>query len=77
MVNLSFILSVTATSSSSETRNYKRFLKRNLPNVGMAGWRHWLTKYTDKESTFHNIATFHTTISQWHATIFTATYVGI
>ena len=28
----------------------------------MAGWRHWLTKYTNKESTFHNIATFYTTI---------------
>ena len=27
----------------AETRNYKWFLKRNLPNVGMAGWRHWLT----------------------------------
>ena len=26
------------------------------------GWRHWLTKYTNKENTFHNIATFHTTI---------------
>ena len=43
--------------------DYKRFLKRNQPNVGMAGWRHWLTKYTDKESTFNNIATFHTTSS--------------
>ena len=29
---------------------YKRFLKRNLPNVEMA---HWLTKYTNKEITFH------------------------
>ena len=48
----------------AKTINYKRFLKRNLPNVGMDahGWRHWLTKYTNKESTFHNIATFHTTI---------------
>ena len=46
----------------------KRFLKRNLPNVGMAGWRHWLSKYTDKESTlFHNIATFHTTIPTYVA----------
>ena len=26
------------------------------------GWRHWLTKYTSKESTFRNTATFHTTI---------------
>ena len=43
----------------AETRNYKRFLKRNLPNVGMV---HWLTKYTNKKSTFLNIATFHTTI---------------
>ena len=47
----------------AETRYYKNFLKRNLPNVGMAGWKHWLTKYRNKkESTFHNIATFHTTI---------------
>ena len=29
----------------------------------MAGWRHWPTKYTDKESTVHYITTFHTTIS--------------
>ena len=36
--------------------------KSNLPNVGMAKWRHWLTKYANNESTFHNIATFHTTI---------------
>ena len=25
------------------------------------GWRHWLTKYINKESTFHNIATFNFT----------------
>ena len=24
---------------------------------------HWLTKYANKESTFHNITTFHTTVS--------------
>ena len=41
------------------TRNYKRFIKINLSNVGMA---HWLAEYTNKESTFHNVATFHTTI---------------
>ena len=35
--------------------------------MGMAGRRHWLTKYKDKESTFHNIVTFH----------ITATYVGM
>ena len=30
----------------------------------MGGWMdgHWLTKYTNKESTFYNIATFRTTI---------------
>ena len=28
--------------------------------IGMAELRYWLTKY--KESTFHNIATFHATI---------------
>ena len=27
----------------------KRFLKRNLANVGMAQWTYWLTKYTNKE----------------------------
>ena len=26
----------------------------------MGGWRHWLTKDTNKKSTFHSIATFHT-----------------
>ena len=41
-----------------------KIYKRNLANVGMAGWRHWLTKYTNKESTFHNIATFRTTYIQ-------------
>ena len=25
------------------------------------GWRHWLTKYANKESTFHDVATFLTT----------------
>ena len=39
-----------------------KIYKRNLTNVGVAGWRHWLTKYTNKESKFHNIATFHITI---------------
>ena len=42
----------------------------------MAEWRHWLTKCIDKESTFHNIATSHTTILTSVA-IFTATYVGM
>ena len=28
----------------------------------MDAWKHWLTMYTNKESTFHNIATFHTPI---------------
>ena len=50
----------------------------------MAGWRHLLAKYTNKESTFCNIATFHTTILYIHVrngdtlvgtiSIFTATY---
>ena len=35
----------------------------------MAGWRHWLTKYMDKESTFHNIATLHTTVPTQVATL--------
>ena len=52
---------------SSEKEQKQEILKiseRNPPNVGMAEWRHWLTKYTNKDlvSTFHNIATFHTTI---------------
>ena len=37
--------------------SYNKIVKRNLANVGMAGWRHWLTKYTNKENTIHNIAT--------------------
>ena len=46
----------------AETRNYKIFLKKTLPKVGMA----LQTKYTNnKESTFHNIATFHTTIDPY------------
>ena len=49
----------TVVLKEQKQENYKRFLKRNLPNVGMA---YWLTKYTNKEGTFHNIATFHTTI---------------
>ena len=47
---------------SKNKTTLKDLYKRNLANVGMAKWRHWLTKYTNKESTFHNIATFHTTI---------------
>ena len=45
-------------------KKFNEISKRNLPNVGMGGWMEagWLTKYTNKESTFHNIATFHTTI---------------
>ena len=44
-------------------RNLKRFLKEIYQMLGWVDrWRHWLTKYTNKESTFHNIATFHTTI---------------
>ena len=35
-----------SSSKRAETRNYKRF------NVRMA---HWLMKYTNKESTFHNM----------------------
>ena len=42
----------------------KRFQKTSTKYIGMAGRRHWLTKFTNKGSTFHNIATvtFHTTI---------------
>ena len=43
----------------AETRTFKKISKTN---VGMAGWRHWLMKYTNKWSTFHNIDTFYTTI---------------
>ena len=48
------------TQYSSETRNYKKFQKRSLPNVYRDGAL--AEKYTNKESTFHNIDTFHTTI---------------
>ena len=40
-------------------------LKDFQANVGMAGWRHWLTKYIDKDSTFYNIATFPTSITPY------------
>ena len=44
-------------------KKFKKISKRNLPNVGMGGWMDALAdKYKNKESTFHNIATFHTTI---------------
>ena len=33
----------------------------------MTGWRHWLTKYTNKENTFQDVATFHTTIPTYVA----------
>ena len=63
--------------------------KRNLATctVGMTGWSYWLTKYTNKETTIHNLATFHTTIYIIHVSnhdtlvntmsIFTATCVGM
>ena len=41
----------------AEIRNYKRNLYQMYIELA-----HWLTKNTNKESTFHNIATFHTTI---------------
>ena len=34
-------------------KKFKRFLKRNPVDVGMDGWRHQLTKCTNKECTFH------------------------
>ena len=33
----------------------------------MTEWRHWLTKYTNKESSIPNIATIHTTIPTYVA----------
>ena len=44
----------------AETKISKK--KSTKINVGMDGWKHLLAKYTNKKSTFHNIATFHTTI---------------
>ena len=51
------LLAMHFTYQTIMKRTYKRFLKRNPPNVGILA-----DKYTDKESTFHNIATIHTTI---------------
>ena len=50
-----------------ESMQKQEILKKdlNLPNdVGQLDGRGiaWLTKHTNKESTFHNIATFHITI---------------
>ena len=49
----------------AETRKLKRFLKKSTKIRN--GWTDGdtgltLTKYTNKESTFHNFGTFHTTI---------------
>ena len=59
--------------------------KRNLPNVRMAGWRHWLTKYTDKESTInlqhcyisqnHPYKSSSDILYSWHNINLAATYV--
>ena len=47
----------------SRNKKFKKISKRNLLNVGMGGWMEALAeKHTNKERTFHNIATFHTTI---------------
>ena len=32
----------------------------------MAGWRHWLTKYTYKKGKFHNTATLISHNQQWY-----------
>ena len=45
----------------AETRNYKRFPKINLPNVGMM---HWLTKYTNKDA--HSTTLLHFTQPSLH-----------
>ena len=48
----------------------KRFLKRNLTDVGMAQWMHWLTKYTNKKchphSDMYSIITMVTLLCAWH-----------
>ena len=68
----------------------KRFLKRNLADVGMAQWIHWLTKYTNKKChactqwyALHNMATLFNNYSYISSsgtsvgTKFTATYVAM
>ena len=50
-------------TKKSRNKKFKKISKRNLLNVGMGGWMEALAeKHTNKERTFHNIATFHTTI---------------
>ena len=66
--------------------NSQRTHNISTKNIGITEWRYWLTKYTNKESTFHNIATLishnHLYISSSDTlvgkiSISTATYVGM
>ena len=72
----------TVVLKRAETRNCKRFLKKKSTkscskiNVGMAGWRHWLTKYTDKERTLLHFTPYISSSDMLVGTIFTAAAVG-
>ena len=56
-----------ANSPTAIGKKFKKVSKINLPNVGMGGWMKALAdKNTQTESTFHNIATFPTTIRSLH-----------
>ena len=69
-------------TEQSEKVFIKRFLKRNLPDVGMAQWMHWLTKYTNKKChahsdghIIHQLAISISSSGMPIGTKFTATYV--
>ena len=47
---------------SSLKEQKQEIIKKFLKKDGWMELRHWLTKYTNKESTLHNTVTFHTII---------------
>ena len=70
MGGMHHVISAASVSLNFRSRNKKSkkkdFYKRNLLNVGMAGWRHWLTKYTNKESSAHSTTLLHFTQPSLH-----------
>ena len=56
------VLTIIVTIIFKKFRNISKEKSTKCRDGCMDIWRHWLTKYTNKKSTFHNIATFHTAI---------------
>ena len=48
------LLQCIAIKKEQKQVSIKRFLKRNLADVGMSQWMHWLTKYTNKKCHAHS-----------------------